>query len=86
MDPSEKDVRVREAFKRLTNRQQMVDLAYAGEAVLPTGLVPASLKPYQRAERANKGRTGKATTTLMTQGANVLLTFSGETATGVKLD
>ena len=46
----------------------------------------ASLKPYQRAERANKGRTGKATTTLMTQGSNVLLTFSGETATGVKLD
>ena len=45
----------------------------------------ASLKPYQRAERANKGRTGKATTTLMTQGSNVLLAFTGETATGVKL-
>ena len=46
----------------------------------------ASLKPYQRAERANKGLTGKAKTTLMTQGNNVLLTFAGETATGVKLD
>jgi hypothetical protein len=46
----------------------------------------ASLKPYQRAERANKGRTGKAQTALMTQGSNVLLTFSGETATGVKLE
>jgi hypothetical protein len=45
-----------------------------------------ALKPYQKAERANKGRTGKAKTTLMTQGNNVLLTFSGETATGVKLD
>ena len=46
----------------------------------------AALKPYQRAERANKGRTGKAKTTLMTQGSNVMLTFSGETASGVKLE
>ena len=46
----------------------------------------AALKPFQKAERANKGVTGKATTTLMTQGNNVLLSFSGETATGVKLE
>jgi len=46
----------------------------------------SALKPYQKAERANKGETGKATTTLMTQGNNVLLSFSGETASGVKLD
>jgi len=46
----------------------------------------AALKPYQKAERANKGQTGKATTTLMTQGSNVLLSFSGETAKGVKLE
>ena len=46
----------------------------------------SALKPYQKAERANKGKTGKATTTLMTQGNNVLLSFSGETASGVKLD
>jgi hypothetical protein len=46
----------------------------------------ASLKPYQKAERANKGKTGSAKTSLMTQGSNVLLTFSGETATGVKLE
>jgi hypothetical protein len=46
----------------------------------------SALKPYQKAERANKGITGKAKTTLMTQGNNVLLSFSGETATGVKLD
>jgi hypothetical protein len=46
----------------------------------------ASLKPYERAERASKGKTGKAKTTLMTQGNNVLLSFSGETATGVKLE
>jgi hypothetical protein len=45
----------------------------------------SALKPYQKAERANKGKTGKATTTLMTQGSNVLLSFSGETASGVKL-
>ena len=46
----------------------------------------ASLKPFQKAERATKGMTGKAKTALMTQGGNVLLTFSGETATGVKLE
>jgi hypothetical protein len=46
----------------------------------------ASLKPYEKAERATKGKTGKAKTTLMTQGSNVLLSFSGETATGVKLE
>lgn len=45
-----------------------------------------ALKPYQKAERANKGQTGKAKTTLMTQGNNVLLSFSGETASGVKLE
>jgi hypothetical protein len=45
----------------------------------------AVLEPFQKAERANKGVTGKATTTLMTQGKNTLLTFTGETMTGVKL-
>jgi hypothetical protein len=45
----------------------------------------ASLEPFKRAERANKGMTGKATTTLMTQGANTLLSFNGETAMGVKV-
>jgi hypothetical protein len=44
-----------------------------------------ALEPIQRAERANKGITGKATTTLMTQGNNVLVTFNGETARGVKM-
>ena len=46
----------------------------------------AVLEPFQKAERANKGMTGKAKTTLMNQGSNTLLSFSGETATGVKLD
>jgi hypothetical protein len=46
----------------------------------------AMLEPYQKAERANKGVTGKAKTTLMTQGNSTLLSFSGETATGVKLE
>jgi hypothetical protein len=44
------------------------------------------LEPFQKAERANKGITGKATTTLMTQGQNTLLSFSGETMQGVKLE
>ena len=43
------------------------------------------LEPLKRAERANKGMTGKATTTLMTQGNNTLLSFSGETAKGIKV-
>lgn len=46
----------------------------------------ASLEPFQRAERANKGITGKATTSLMEKDGNVLLSFSGQTASGVKLD
>jgi hypothetical protein len=46
----------------------------------------SALKPFQKAERANRGITGTAKTTLMTQGSNVLLAFSGETATGVKLE
>jgi hypothetical protein len=45
----------------------------------------SSLEPFKRAERANRGMTGKATTTLMTQGSNTLLSFSGETAMGVKV-
>jgi hypothetical protein len=46
----------------------------------------AVLEPYQKAERANKGVTGKAKTQLMTQGANTMLSFSAETATGVKIN
>jgi hypothetical protein len=46
----------------------------------------AVLEPFQRAERANRGTTGKAKTTLMTQGNNTLLSFSGETMQGIKLD
>jgi hypothetical protein len=44
------------------------------------------LEPYQKAERANKGTAGKAKTQLMTQGNSALLSFSGETETGVKLE
>jgi hypothetical protein len=46
----------------------------------------AVLSPVQKAERANKGITGKATTTLMTQGNNTLLSFTGETMNGIKID
>ena len=45
----------------------------------------SSLEPFKRAERANKGMTGKATTSLMTQGNSTLLSFQGETAKGVKI-
>jgi len=45
--PWETDDRVRKAFDRLTNRQPFVDLGYDGEAVIPNGLLPASLVPYQ---------------------------------------
>lgn len=46
----------------------------------------AVLKPFQKAERANKGVSGKATTHLMEKDGLVMLTFTGETASGVKLE
>jgi hypothetical protein len=46
----------------------------------------AVLEPIQKAERAQRGTTGKAKTQLMTQGNNTLLSFAGETSTGVKLE
>ena len=46
----------------------------------------AALKPFQRAERASKGMSGKATTTLMQKGDSAMLSFSGQTADGVKLE
>ena len=45
----------------------------------------AVLEPYKKAERANKGLSGKATTTLMQKGGAAMLTFSGETSMGVKI-
>ncbi len=44
------------------------------------------LEPFKRAGRANKGMTGKATTTLMEKDGSALLSFTAETATGVKLE
>jgi hypothetical protein len=44
------------------------------------------LEPYQKAERANKGLSGKATTTLMQKAGTAMLSFSGETVTGVKIE
>ena len=43
------------------------------------------LEPFQKAERAQKGITGKMTTTLMQQGDSALVSFTGQTASGVKL-
>jgi len=46
----------------------------------------SALEPFQKAERAQKGMTGKMTTTLMDQGDSTLVSFTGQTASGVKLD
>ncbi len=43
------------------------------------------LEPFQKAERANKGVSGSATTQLMERPGAAMLTFTGETKNGVKL-
>ncbi len=45
--PWETDERVRQAFMKLTNREQIKSLGYNDDAVLPTGLLPASLTAFQ---------------------------------------
>ncbi len=45
--PWQKDIRVRQAFYRLTNRAQMLDLVYNNDGVLTTGPIHASLAAYQ---------------------------------------
>ena len=46
----------------------------------------AVLEPFQKAERANKGMSGKVTTTVVQKGDSAMLSFIGETASGVKLE
>ena len=45
--PWQTDERVREAFMRLTNREQIKSLGYNDNAELPIGLIPASITAYQ---------------------------------------
>lgn len=45
--PWQKDERIRKAFWRTMNRQQILDLVYRGKGILPNGLVPAGLVDYQ---------------------------------------
>jgi ABC-type transport system substrate-binding protein len=44
--PWKKDIRVREAIWRLTNRQQVLELAYKNAGVMTYGLVPSAYKNY----------------------------------------
>jgi hypothetical protein len=46
----------------------------------------ATLEPFQKAERANKGMTGKVTTTITPKGDGAILAFTGQTLSGVKLE
>jgi ABC-type transport system substrate-binding protein len=42
-----KDIRIREAIWRLTNRDDLLKLGYEGAGEVPSGLVPTTLTPYQ---------------------------------------
>jgi ABC-type transport system substrate-binding protein len=45
--PWVKDQRIREAFYRVTEREQFISLVYDGEAVVQPGPIPAGLEAYQ---------------------------------------
>jgi len=45
--PWRKDVRVRQALYRATNREQLIELIYNGKASLPAGAIPTGLTAWQ---------------------------------------
>ena len=49
------DIRFREAFYRLLNRQQFIDLSLAGRGVVPPGPLQASAEPYQLSAKETEG-------------------------------
>ena len=46
----------------------------------------ATLEPFQKAERASKGMSGKVSTTITPKGDGTVLSFTGQTSNGEKLE
>jgi ABC-type transport system substrate-binding protein len=71
--PWQKDERIRKAFWRMMNRQQIIDLVYRGKAIAPNGLIPAGVnEEYQlsAAETAEFQKFDAAEAKQLLQAAN----------------